>query len=106
MWDILTSQRVRCLTSNSNFLNTVHSTRGGTQMLCTDEDDRTIRLWDKRKIVCKHFGGILSVLIIVICLWVIFNRRDAQRQAHPKLGVEAEDVEENELEEHSGDQDV
>uniref|UniRef100_A0A1A9ZFS2 WD_REPEATS_REGION domain-containing protein n=1 Tax=Glossina pallidipes TaxID=7398 RepID=A0A1A9ZFS2_GLOPL len=49
MWDIVTGQRIRRLKGHSNFVNTVHGTRRGMQMLCSGADDRTVRLWDTRK---------------------------------------------------------
>uniref|UniRef100_A0A1A9X086 U5 small nuclear ribonucleoprotein 40 kDa protein n=1 Tax=Glossina brevipalpis TaxID=37001 RepID=A0A1A9X086_9MUSC len=49
IWDIVTGQRIRRLKGHSNFVNTVHGTRRGMQMLCSGADDRTVRLWDSRK---------------------------------------------------------
>ncbi|XP_053959028.1 U5 small nuclear ribonucleoprotein 40 kDa protein [Anastrepha ludens] len=49
IWDIVTGQRVRRLKGHTNFVNTVHCTRRGVQMLCSGSDDRSIRIWDARK---------------------------------------------------------
>ncbi|XP_065355688.1 U5 small nuclear ribonucleoprotein 40 kDa protein [Calliphora vicina] len=54
IWDIVTGNRIRRLKGHTNFVNSVHGTRRGLQMLCSGSDDRTIRIWDARKKLSVH----------------------------------------------------
>lgn len=49
IWDVPTGQRIKRLRGHNSFVNSVHGTRRGTQMLVSGSDDSTIKVWDARR---------------------------------------------------------
>lgn len=52
LWDVVTGQRIKKYKGHTTFVNSVHGTRRGPQLLCSGGDDSTLRMWDTRKKQC------------------------------------------------------
>ncbi|CAF4969598.1 unnamed protein product, partial [Rotaria sp. Silwood1] len=49
IWDITICQRVKKLKGHQSFVNSIGYSRIGKDMICTGSDDRTVKIWDRRK---------------------------------------------------------